>query len=114
MIEWVTKSNKQWLKFTFKGALTIKDVEAAIVEWKEAFRSVGDGSINLIWDCRDMHGYDSAARIKWTDALKEMKPRIDKIWLVSGSSLIRMGASVIGLLTSINIKAVESEDKIII
>jgi hypothetical protein len=111
-IEWVNKPGKRCLKFVFTETLTASDAEAAIAEWRETFQSSEDQSITLIWDCKKMHGYDSAARIKWTDALKEMKSRIDTIWLISGSSLIRMGASVIGLLSSLKIKTVDSENKI--
>ena len=61
-----------------------------------------------------MKGYESAARAKWTDALKEMKPQIGTIWLISDSALIRMGASVMSMLSSINIKAISSESEIVI
>jgi hypothetical protein len=65
----------------------------------------------LIWDCRKMRAYDSAARTKWTEALNEMKSQISTIWLISESPIIRMGASVIGLLISLKIKAIASESQ---
>jgi hypothetical protein len=111
-IEWVNKSGRRCLKFIFDKTLTADHAEVAITEWKEIFQSSEDESIILIWDCIKMQGYDSAARIRWTDALKDMKPRIDTIWLISESSLIRMGASVIALLSSLKIKTVDSENKI--
>ena len=113
-IEWSEKSEKQCLRFTFGEKLTAKEAEVAIAEWREAFQSKKDEPIILIWDCRKMKGYESAARTKWTEALKELKPQIDTIWLISDSTLIRMGASVMGMLSSINIQAVSPESEIAI
>lgn len=113
-IEWSEKSGRQCLKFTFGERLTAKDAEVAVEEWREAFRSKTEESIILIWDCRKMKGYESDARAKWTNALKEMKPRIDTIWLISDSTLIRMGASVMSMLSSLNIKPISSENEIAI
>ena len=113
-IEWSQKSGRQCLKFTFEGILTSKDAAVAISEWKEMFQSKTGKSIILIWDCRKMKSYESGARVIWTNALKEMKSQIDKIWLISDSSLIRMGASVMGLVTSLDIKAISSESDIVI
>jgi hypothetical protein len=45
----------------------------AIAEWKRYFREKADKPIILIWDCRKMRRYETAARDRWTDALKEMK-----------------------------------------
>jgi len=111
-IEWSEKSGKQCLRFTFGEMLTGKEAEIAIAEWREAFESKTDESIVLIWDCRKMKGYESAARTKWTEALKKLKPQIDTIWLISDSTLIRMGASVMSMLSSINIQPVSSEGEI--
>ena len=112
-IEWLKKSEKQCLRFIFDETLTVPAAEAAIAEWKEAFRSVTEQSITLIWDCRKMKNYDGAAKDKWTSALKEMKTRIETIWIISDSAIIRMGASMMGLLTSLKIKAISSESEIV-
>ena len=113
-IEWSEKSSKQCLQFTFGQALSEREAKIAIAEWKAAFRSKTNDSIILIWDCRKMKSYESAARILWTEALKEMKPRIDSIWLISDSALIRMGASVMGMISSLKIKAISAESEIAI
>ena len=113
-IEWSQKSGKKFLRFVFGETLTIKEAEIAIKEWKEIFKHQVNESIVLIWDCRKMKGYDSDARTKWTGALKEMKSQIDMIWLITESTIIRMGASVMGMLSTINIKPIRSESEIII
>ena len=56
-----------------------------------------------------MKCYESGARKKWTNALFEMKPQIGTIWLISDSALIRMGATVMGMATSLNIRTVGCE-----
>ena len=111
-IEWSQISGKECLRFIFGERLTVKEAEVAISEWRKAFQSRIDKSIILIWDCNKMKEYDSDARVKWTEALKEMKSQIDSIWLISESQIIRMGASVMGFFTSLEIKAISSEAEI--
>ncbi len=113
-IEWSQRSGKQCLRFTFGERLTENEAEVAIREWRAAFQSKVDQSIILIWDCRKMKGYDSGARSKWTEALKEMKSQIGTIWLITDSTVIKMGASVMGMISSLNIKAVRAESEIVL
>ena len=112
-IEWSQKSGNECLKFVFGEQLTLKEAEVAIVEWRKAFQSKMDKSIIIIWDCRKMKGYDGEAKTKWTDALKDMKAQIASIWLISDSAIIRLAASVMGLVSSLNIKAISSESEIV-
>lgn len=111
-IEWTQKFGKPCLKFTFTKMLTEEDAEIAIFKWKEEFQSKKEESIILIWDCKKMNGYETAARIRWTEAMKDMKSQIDKIWLISDSVITRMGASAMSLFSSINIKTVHSESEV--
>ena len=60
-----------------------------------------------------MIGYETGARTQWTAALKEMKPQIGKIWLISESSFIRIGGAVMAVVTSLDIKPVRSESEIL-
>lgn len=111
-IEWSLNSGKECLKFTFGEKLTTKEAEVAIEEWREAFKSKMNRSIILIWDCRKMKKYDGEAKDKWTDALKEMKSQIDSIWLISDSPFIRMAGSVMGMVSSLNVRSIKSEDEL--
>ena len=61
-----------------------------------------------------MKGYDSDARVKWQSALKEMNTQIDSIWLISDSSIIKMGATMMGLFSSLNVKVIKSESEIVV
>jgi hypothetical protein len=107
------ESRKTMLAVSFGERLKEKDAEAAIVDWRESFQSREDTKIALIWDCRRMKGYETGARLKRTNALKRMKSQIDTIWLISDSSLIRMGASVMAMVTSLKIKPISSESEIV-
>lgn len=113
-MEWTEKSGKKCLKFVFGEKLTLQEAEAAITKWRNAFLFKGDEPIVLIWDCKNMKSYDSEAKKKWTETLTDLKSKIDVIWLISDSSLIRMGASIMGMFSSHEIKAVKSESEIVI
>ena len=111
-IEWMKKSGKEYLNFTFKEKLTEQDARVTIEKWRKAFQSRSGEKIILVWDCMIMRGYENEARIQWQNALKEMKEQIASICLVTRSNLIQVGASVISVFTSLEIKTVGSVDEI--
>jgi hypothetical protein len=69
--------------------------------------------ITLIWNCQEMTSYDTAARIQWQQTLKDLSDQIETIWLITDSRMIRMGAAVMALFSSLNIKPVDSEAAIV-
>ena len=111
-IEWTNKFGKQFLRFTFSGKFTEQDAISALEKWRQLFASRPVGKIPMIWDCLQMNDYDYEARTLWQNACKEMKNQIDTIWVLTDSLLIRMGASVISVFTSLKIKVVGSENDI--
>lgn len=113
-IEWIKKSGKDCLKFTFNGKFSEKDAVASTEKWRQIFSTKKQEKIILIWDCLNMNDYDQQARTLWQVACKDMKDQIQIIWVLTNSILIRMGASVISVFTSLKIKVVSSEKDIII
>jgi hypothetical protein len=111
-IDWIQKSGKSCLKFIFKGNFTEQDAVSAVEKWNDAFEARPDGKIVLIWDCQEMNDYDHDARTLWQNKCKEYKDRIETIWVITDSLLIKMGASVISVFTSMKIKVVGSENDI--
>lgn len=111
-IEWIKKSGKECLKFTFSGKFRETDAVIATKKWREIFATRKQDKITLIWDCQNMNDYDQQARTLWQNACKEMKDQITIIWVITNSILIRMGASVISVFTSLKIKVVGSEQEI--
>jgi len=111
-IEWVNKSGKQYLKFTFTGKFTMDDAVPALDRWRQMFAEKNGQKISLIWDCLQMDDYEHEARTLWQNGCKEMKEQIEIIWVITNSLLIRMGASVISVFTSLKLKVVGSEGEI--
>lgn len=112
LIEWCKLANRRCLKFTFRGHLTFDEAQRAIDTWRNAFSEKHEAQIPLVWDCLNMEGYSRKARSVWTHAMMEMKPQIAAIWLVSDSSLIKMGASVMALFSGLTVHNVKSEHEI--
>lgn len=112
-IEKCDQTGENCLKFTFGEKLTEADAEPAILQWKRIFKEKKNQNFKLVWDCTNMKQYEKGARKKWTSALFELKSQINSITLISDSALIRMGASVMGMATSLNIKAISSYSEMV-
>ena len=111
-MEWIQKTGKECLKFTFTGNFSEMNARAAAGKWREAFGSRPDEKITMIWDCLKMDDYDHEARTVWQNLCKEYKDQIGFIWVITNSILIKMGASVISVFTSLKIKVVSSEQEV--
>lgn len=111
-IRWSRERTSPELWFEFEGQLTLENAENAIGKWRDLFSTLENEQATIVWDCRKMRGYDAAARTRWVEALKELKSQISRVWLISDSSFIQMGASFMGMIASLNIKAVASEHEI--
>ena len=111
-MEWIQKSGKSCLKFTFQGSFKEQDAQAAIAKWREALATKPGERIIHIWDCLAMKDYEQQARTMWSETCKDLKDQIDVIWVVTNSLLIKMGATVISVFTSMNIRVVSSEEDI--
>ncbi|KPK02013.1 MAG: hypothetical protein AMK71_03780 [Nitrospira bacterium SG8_35_4] len=111
-IEWLMKSGKNYLKFTFKGSLSKEMASVAIKKWRDAFHLKAEEKITLVWDCLEMEGYDTESRKSWQNALKEMKDQIETIWLITTSNVIKMGASIMGAFSTLKIRTVSTESEI--
>jgi len=105
-------SNNECLRFIFTGELTADDAEIAVKEWKKLFENLGDEKLSLIWDCLNMTGFESKARIIWQQALKDHKSNIDTVWLITTSGFIKAGAKLLSTFTKFKMKVVKSEAEI--
>lgn len=111
-LEWVQKSGKNCLKFTFQESFRASEAGPAIDKWREALAAKPQERIVHIWDCLQMKDYEQQARTMWSEACKDLKDQIDVIWVITNSLIIKMGATVISVFTSLNIKVVKSENDI--
>jgi len=111
-VELITFKGEDCLKFTFIGQFTLDDAEFGVSEWKDIFASAGDEKVIVIWDSKQMTGFENKARVIWQKAIKELKKQIDCVWLISDSKIIRAGAKVMSAFTSFSLKVVNDESKI--
>lgn len=111
-IEWITISGQKCLKFTFAEKLNGLDAREAVDKWKKYCDSASGNKIILIWDCLEMQGYDPEARNVWQNALKDLKTKIENIFVITNSSLIKMGTMAMSMFASYKMKVVGSIDEI--
>lgn len=112
-VKWERRGSGQALEFEFPEELTLAAAEEALRTWRKELEAAGQERVTVVWDCRRMKGYDSQARKVWQDALQELKSRIGTVWMVSGSSFVRLGAMLMGKALSIEIRSVDSPQAIV-
>lgn len=112
MIETDFIKDEEVLRFNFNGDFNKNDAESGIKEWKEIFSNMNGEKAVLIWDARKMTNYETKARIIWQHAIKDLGKKIDSIWLIANSKIIRAGARAMSLFTKFKIHAVDNEDQI--
>ena len=113
-IELYNLKNEDCLKFTFTGNFKGEDAISGVEEWKMLFKPIEEEKTPLIWDCLEMTGFESKARTTWQHAMKELKDKIDTIWLITNSKIIKAGAKLMSAFTKFNIKVVKSEEEIVL
>ena len=111
VIEYKKINEIECVYFTFKNKFTEQNATDAVKSWN-GFLSDKDKKYTYVWNCKEMSGYDPMARVYWQKAIKAYKNQIDKIWLISDSKIIITGANLLSVFTSIDIKAIKSEQDI--
>ena len=111
-IELFEIKNEECLKFTFNGKFSEEQALSGASEWRNLFDNSGEEKSILVWDCLDMTGFESNARTVWLKAIKDLKKKIDCVWVISESKIIRTGAKVLSTLSGFKIKTVKDESEI--
>lgn len=111
-LEWLSDIQTLYLRFTFGESFSHDDATIAISQWREAFASRPGEMITLIWDCTAMKDYHGSAKSIWTASLRDFDDQIEMIWMISGSSLVRIGATFMARMAQIPFKSVRSEAEI--
>jgi hypothetical protein len=101
-IKWTDIKNKPHLFLRFSGRFSSEDARSAIKTLQPMADKV-DGGFTMVWECSDMSGFDTDARESWQVFVKNIKPKIEAIHLISGNILIRTGARVVGIYAGIKI-----------
>ena len=109
-IQLIRKNDKLYLQFDFAGHLDEATALKAISAWKEKLASLHppDAKVDLIYNCVSMTGYDTAARKKWQETMKELQTRTNVVWIISDNIFMIGAAKTMGVLTRYTIKTVRS------
>ncbi len=91
---------------TFTGFLDEIAGEAAVQAFVAA---VGSDQVIAVFDIRSMKGYTSAARRAWARAMGPIRSQLDRIELIGGNALVRMGGSVLGALIGVPVVSIRRE-----
>ena len=110
-VRWLEKNGRRCLYFLFEEQLTEQSAKEGVKKWEKLCDGHSD-KIHIIWDCTFMKGYDTGARVIWNEELKKMKNSIEVVWLISTSTLIKMGASILSMFMPFKIIPVSSEQEI--
>ncbi|NBW35494.1 MAG: hypothetical protein EBR30_10845 [Cytophagia bacterium] len=113
-IEQLRRAGKDFLRFTFDGVLTQKEAIALCNVWRKYCYDQPDIRFIIVFNATKMINYEPQARIIFQKSIKELQDNVEKIWVVTDSKIILGGASIMSLVIGIPIRAVRSEEQIII
>lgn len=114
IVRWKEVGSKKCIHFTFKGIFTEQLAKDLVGEWQEMMKSCKEEKVCIICECSQMKNYDSMARIRFQNCLKEFQKNISGFWIVTESKVAKYGGMLMGVLLSFPVKVVESEDKIVL
>jgi hypothetical protein len=113
-IERINLNNKECLRFNFNGLLNQKEAVSTCNEWVAISSLDKSKKFVIIFNATKMVDYEPMTRAHFQNTMKELKGQIDQIWVISNSSLVRGGAAIMGMLTSFTVRAVDSEEHMVI
>lgn len=108
----ISLKGKQCLRFEFKGHFNQEICHAATEAWSKRFEEKSDESFDLLWDCTQMDGFDYDAKNDWVETLGKYADRINSIYVVSDSVLIRGAARVMGKFSKYDMRVFKAMDEL--
>jgi hypothetical protein len=110
-VAWQEIDGQRCLVIRFAGNLSADAARLALERVRTALDERG-GDVTMVWDAGEMTGYDTETRTLWQSNMDELKPRIAAIHLVARSTIVRMGAAVVGMFMRYPIRTWESLDAV--
>lgn len=109
-LEWFYRHHKRSLQFNFDGHLDDFSAKTVIAKWKNEIAEKVDENekVDVIYNCLNMTGFDTSARKAWQNAMLDLKPKLNEVWIISDNSFILAAAKTMGLLTRFKIKVTRS------
>lgn len=105
-IEWFESQNMQYGKFTFDDLSNTQSNENLIVDWKKRFAAKSREKFSLIWDCTELHDYESACKILWQETVRQNLHQIDRIWIISNPEIVKAFPYLMCFFEKINFKMI--------
>jgi len=94
---------------TFEGHL---DADAGRASAEQFARAVAGRPCDVVWDVRQMTGYDAAARAGWQEAVWPNRHNIRSLAVVGASTLIKAGAVMLAVFIGAPWRFVESPEEL--
>ena len=91
----------------FEGQL---DAEGGRLSAAEFVKHIVGQPTRVIFDIREMTGYEAAARQHWQQALLPHRDNMKEIVIVGGGPLLRLGASMIAVFLRVPLRNIPAED----
>ena len=110
-VRWERVGVHRCLVVQFEGKLLADEARAKIAAIQAELDDVSE-PVHMIWDALAMTAYEGEARTLWQDGLAGLRPRIHAIHLITASSVIRMGASVVGMVLGLDIECWPSREAV--
>lgn len=82
-----------------EGAISARALKEALIE-----------PHHVVFDVREMTGYDNGARNVWVSTLLPVRRKILSLGVVGGNAIVRMGARALGLGLGIHVDVASSLD----
>ncbi len=102
---YVDSSPEQSYIIEFNGEFTHEAAKKLATQWRSDFSlKANTTSTTVIFDATHMKNYEPMARAEWQKVMKDLKSKINEIWVVSDSQIILAGAKLLGIFTSFKIK----------
>ncbi len=105
-------NSSQFIYFTFKGNFNREASRVAIEAWVKEFETNQRGTYQMVWDCMEMKDFDIRAKNDWMEALAANSIRVDTIFIVSDSILIRGAARLMAKFSKLNIQVCKSYEEL--
>ena len=96
---WQIERQGKTVHAIFRGFLDGRSGEASAAEFERATRALDE--FRLILDVRAMDGYANEARQAWGRVIRERRRAIVAVETVGASAIVRMGASLLGMLAGV-------------
>lgn len=90
--------------FQFKGTFDKEASEKATRVWMKEFESNSHKKYKHIWDCTQMKDFHFDAKNSWSETLTKYESRIEVIYVVSESIVIRGAARLMTKFSKYNLK----------